>query len=157
MAHWQVAYGWTDNNGHAAQCKVWYSQALGFSQVESRALALAAVLQAVSSARLDTIGIKQTTQTPGTPDAAPGSDVLAYLVLFYGNDTGAATFLVPSPGPLPLDVDGPYRNVRLDLATLPVPGVLSDLGVALAGTNTPTGQAWYPGLLAGGFTRYGGE
>lgn len=155
MASYIVTLYWRDNNGKRAESRAHYSGSLTVAAVADRALVLAAAAAAVSSAALVRMTVEYRTYIVDPPAPSLDSDAEARLLLFYGNDAGAATLSVPSPGALPLDVVGPYRNVRLDMAAPAVSTLLADLGDSLASAVTPGGDAWPMPLLAGGVTRYG--
>lgn len=156
MPNWLVTLHWRDNNNRKGESRVHYDGSLSLAAVISRATALANQAQVLSSATLVQIELAKRLAIASPPAAAPDSDVKARLLLFYGNDTRAATLSLPSPRPLSVDMVGPYRNVRLVLDASDVSPLLTALGGSLAGTLTPGGAAWPMPLLAGGFTRYGG-
>jgi hypothetical protein len=156
MPQWSCTLHWRDNNNHKAESRTHYSGGLSLAAVVARAEALAAQAQAASSAALVAIELSKRIHLDGAPAPEPESDTRAYLALFYGNDTRAATLLVPSPRPLSADLVGPYRNVRLVLDDPSVSPLLAALGGELAGVLAPGGEPWPLPLLAGGFTRYQG-
>jgi hypothetical protein len=154
---WQVTYHFQDNNGKVAQARVHVGSALAFPTVVSIAESLASRLEVISSAALAGFNLYRKYSRPEAEPAAAGSDVEAFVLLFYGNITEAATLIVPSPGRMPADVVGPYRDVRLDLAADGVSDLLTQVGLHLGSTLTPDRNPWPGPLLAGGFTRYQGE
>lgn len=156
MAEWQCTLNWRDNNGRKAESRNFYSGGLSLAAVTVRAEALAAAAQAISSASLVSIELSKRLTVAGAPAPAEGSSVKVFLLLFYGNDTEAATLLVPSPRSLPVDMVGPYRAVRLVLDGSPVPSLLAALASSLGSVLTPRGTPWPSTILAGGFTEYRG-
>lgn len=151
-----VEANWLDNNGRKAEVRFGIGEQSSFPDAFSRANAIVSAISAISNAVFVEYRIIWRVRNPSAPAPAPDSDVEANLLLFYGNDTNAASFRLPSPRPLPVDMVGPYRAVRLDMDAPEVLPLLTQLGSGLADTNTPGGAAWPLPLLAGGFTRYRG-
>ena len=157
MPEWLCTLNWRDNNGRKAETRLWYSGGLSLAAVSARAIFVAGLMLELSDAELYGVELSKRYFIADPPAPLPGSDTRARLLLFYGNDTGAATLSVPSPGALPLDLVGPYRNVRLVLDAPSLSPLLAALGSSLASAVTPRGTAWVMPLLTGGVTRYGDE
>lgn len=144
----------SDNNGRTAEMRFWLPDSVTPANVAPWPASIEAGLSAVSSARIDRATVKFYYPITVDRPPAPDSDVHTFVALCYRNDNEAAAILfVPSPGPLPLDLLGSYRGVRLGVAAATVSGLLPALGKLAQGVLTPGGTSWPATFRVGGITR----
>lgn len=152
-----ITVHWRDGNGKRGETRFFVGEVTSLPQAIARAEPIITAMAGASSATVTHYEYTRSVPFAGAIPAAAESDTRSLLLLFYGNSTGAATLIVPSPRPLPVDLVGPYRNVRLDLDAPDLPALLSPMGSGLDSAVAPGGNAWPMPLRAGGLTRYGGE
>lgn len=143
-----------DNNGRKAEVRFWLPDVASLENIDAWPASIEAGLVAVSDARIIKAEALFTFALATNRAPAPDSDVRTFLALCYRNDNEAAAILfVPSPGPLPLDLLGAYRGVRLGVAAATVSGLLPALGKLAQGVLTPGGTSWPATFRVGGITR----
>ena len=138
-----------DNNDKQAQLRV-YPGAVSEAGAKAYALALAAALQSVSTAVLVGVEIVWPMPVDNPPSPGPQSDVDVYALLFYRNDTRAASIRVPSPGGLPTENAGAYAGIRYTRSNLAVSGLLVTVETIVQGLVDGLGRPYPPTFSVGG-------
>lgn len=98
-AVWSVSFSFWDNNGNTAGTSVAYPGTRTYTEVSDDALALAALLQAVSDARLRSIYIMRQLRNDDTSPIAATSEVERKLSITMGSTAypNSTRMEVPSP------------------------------------------------------------
>lgn len=150
MATFLVTFEWVDNSGKVSEHRLHAPASQEFGGVASQGLALANVMQAVSSARLRSLTISQVFATGGDAPPSPDSDARTYALLLYRNGSDTSSIVVPSPAGVLFEVVGPYAGRRITRESAALSGLLPTLDTLVQEFLDSVGRPYGATFVVGG-------
>lgn len=138
---WEAELIFEDRDGQRRTCSCYVVSSGTIADVIAFAAAAGDRAQGISDAQLVAGRLSSKVAPSLATVAGPASDVRRKaLVILKGSDDTYGSLLVPSPGDLPWEQDGPYPGRRITKDTYPPDGPIAQLIGGLAVTVRPDGS-----------------